>query len=562
MGSSFQLPLMVGDPTKSQTLLQGVSPDECIISRFNTRKMRPEADIEKLAERIKQNGYELTRAPWAYRNGQGVLEVFAGGTRLEAARLCQVLIPIVLFEGYSDDELARLTDQDNENDEYHQPISPVDVWAEYARLKDEEGWIQQRIADAKGLKSHVMVGYRLRLHGLSQHIKGFVNQGLLTETHLIEITSLSIDLHFSPWLTTEEAWEELAEIAVGGVRKDGKKSTRATAKDVEGWKKFIAEAERAYTNLETQTLYHFPKEGDPEPYIYDAPAEFVQELAKRKARTITAIKEAARAIRLFIKENLAAYEKHIQEKSAEAARAAIKAEKEKEILSKFVLGDCLEKADVLESKSVSLLLIDPPYGQDYQSNRRWRTEAPPKIDGDKPNEALMLFAMMLETYQPTLKDDAHLLIYCNWQNEPAFRAKLEQARFIVKGSLIWVKEEHSAGDLEGSFAPSHERIIHAVQGRPLIEPRIRDVLEFARDLQAPHPTAKPLPLLEKLILSCTHEGDLVIDPMAGWASTLVAAWNLDRDFWGCEIDPQWHDEGSARLLDKLEEVFDGDQSLL
>lgn len=157
MRSGFQLPLLVDDPTKRQTLLQDISSGDCIISRFNTRKTRPQQDVEKLAERIRQNGFELTRAPWAYRNGKGILEVFAGGTRLEAAQLCQVPIPIILFEGYSDEEIARLETQDNEDDEYHTPVPNIRVWAEYARLRDEEGWEQQQIADAKtkGIVSRV-----------------------------------------------------------------------------------------------------------------------------------------------------------------------------------------------------------------------------------------------------------------------------------------------------------------------------------------------------------------------------------------------------------------------
>ena len=107
MKTNFQLPLIIDDPKKKQTLLQGVLPSDCVISRFNTRKTRPQKDIERLAERIRHNGFELTRAPWAYRNGNGTLEIFAGGTRLEAAQLCQVPIPVILFEGYSDEEIQQ-----------------------------------------------------------------------------------------------------------------------------------------------------------------------------------------------------------------------------------------------------------------------------------------------------------------------------------------------------------------------------------------------------------------------------------------------------------------------
>lgn len=50
-----------------------------------------------------------------------------------------------------------------------------------------------------------------------------------------------------------------------------------------------------------------------------------------------------------------------------------------------------------------------------------------------------------------------------------------------------------------------------------------------------HPTQKPLKLLEKLINIFTDEGDVVIDPVAGSGSTLVAAENLNRKAYGFEI---------------------------
>jgi len=50
-----------------------------------------------------------------------------------------------------------------------------------------------------------------------------------------------------------------------------------------------------------------------------------------------------------------------------------------------------------------------------------------------------------------------------------------------------------------------------------------------------HPTQKPLKLLEKLIDIFTDEGDVVIDPVAGSGSTLIAAGNLNRKAYGFEI---------------------------
>jgi site-specific DNA-methyltransferase (adenine-specific) len=50
-----------------------------------------------------------------------------------------------------------------------------------------------------------------------------------------------------------------------------------------------------------------------------------------------------------------------------------------------------------------------------------------------------------------------------------------------------------------------------------------------------HPTQKPVELLEKIITIFTDEGDVVIDPVAGSGSSLVAAENLGRKAHGFEI---------------------------
>ena len=59
-----------------------------------------------------------------------------------------------------------------------------------------------------------------------------------------------------------------------------------------------------------------------------------------------------------------------------------------------------------------------------------------------------------------------------------------------------------------------------------------------------HPTQKPVKLLEKLILIFTDEGDVVIDPVAGSGSTLIAAENLNRKAYGFEIKKDFHKKAS------------------
>lgn len=66
---------------------------------------------------------------------------------------------------------------------------------------------------------------------------------------------------------------------------------------------------------------------------------------------------------------------------------------------------------------------------------------------------------------------------------------------------------------------------------------IFNCLEWPRDneYEKLHPTQKPVKLLETIISIFTDPGDVVIGPVAGSGSTLVAAENLNRKSYGFEI---------------------------
>jgi len=55
-----------------------------------------------------------------------------------------------------------------------------------------------------------------------------------------------------------------------------------------------------------------------------------------------------------------------------------------------------------------------------------------------------------------------------------------------------------------------------------------------------HPTQKPVKLLERLIEIFTDPGDIVIDPVAGSGSTLIAAENTGRKGFGFEINKDFY----------------------
>lgn len=81
---------------------------------------------------------------------------------------------------------------------------------------------------------------------------------------------------------------------------------------------------------------------------------------------------------------------------------------------------------------------------------------------------------------------------------------------------------------------------------------IFNAMEWERDSDTPkiHPTQKPIKLLEKLIKIFTDEGEVVIDPVAGSGSTLIAALNTGRNAYGFEIKKNYYNEASKLLEDR------------
>src|SRR4029077_19801629 len=69
-----------------------------------------------------------------------------------------------------------------------------------------------------------------------------------------------------------------------------------------------------------------------------------------------------------------------------------------------------------------------------------------------------------------------------------------------------------------------------------------------------HPTQKPLALLERILLAASSEGDLVLDPFMGSATTLLAAMRLRRHALGCEFSLDFINLSLRRVCSDLVQV--------
>ena len=67
-----------------------------------------------------------------------------------------------------------------------------------------------------------------------------------------------------------------------------------------------------------------------------------------------------------------------------------------------------------------------------------------------------------------------------------------------------------------------------------------------------HPTQKPVALLEYLIKTYTLESETVLDNCMGSGSTGVACKNLNRNFIGIELDPEYFKIAGKRINENLQ----------
>ncbi len=223
----------------------------------------------------------------------------------------------------------------------------------------------------------------------------------------------------------------------------------------------------------------------------------------------------------------------------------------KEDYNKIILGDCLKEIPKLKDNSIDCVIIDPPYGIDYQSN--YKKEKHEKVDGDS-SKAFNLLDKSLNEVKPKLKKDSHIYIFTSWKVYEKVKPIIEKY-FTVKNCLIWNKTNWSMGDLKGNYAEKYEMIIFAIQGnRKLLgEKRPVNVLDCSHTDNLKHPTQKPIELIKVFIENSTRESEVILDFFAGSGSTLLASKELKRKWIGIESEKEYFEVCNKELIN-LEEA--------
>jgi DNA modification methylase len=213
-------------------------------------------------------------------------------------------------------------------------------------------------------------------------------------------------------------------------------------------------------------------------------------------------------------------------------------------LNRIYQMDCLEGMRLMPDKSVDLVIADPPYGVNYQSN--FRKEKFNKITDDD----IFNTGWIYEAHR-TLKDGAAIYCYTRWDVYHEWRQALINAGFKIKNVIIWYKKGGGLGDLKGAYIFNHEFIIYAVKGRHILNgKRTNDVWEIAKDAPTEyvHPTQKPVELALKIIgKSSANEGDVVLIPFVGSGNDCIASVRTNRKFIRFEREPEYIEIANKRL---------------
>jgi len=202
-------------------------------------------------------------------------------------------------------------------------------------------------------------------------------------------------------------------------------------------------------------------------------------------------------------------------------------------------------------KPVDTVVVDGPYGIDYQSTQAAAGRRKRKIANDESSGYEAFLERALPAIKGQMKKGSTLYWFAagGGPSSALARAILAVERnFDLLNVLCWDRVDPGLG---WRWRRSWEAVIEASVGRPRVwhgGTDKRNVLRFPRAIpqSEDHPTPKPIPLLAELMLSAAPARGTVLDPFAGSGSSLIAAERTGRTCLAAELEPRYCDIALAR----------------
>ncbi|ELA7830688.1 hypothetical protein Q6U52_000848 [Vibrio alginolyticus] len=225
-------------------------------------------------------------------------------------------------------------------------------------------------------------------------------------------------------------------------------------------------------------------------------------------------------------------------------------------------ADALEKLKSMPDCSVDLLVTDPPYkicsggkGKHKQPKGMLNNDNQDVMNGSLFKHNDIKFSDWLPEVYRVLKEGTHAYIMINAKNLNELMNEALKVGFKFHNLITWKKQNATPNRW---YMQTSELILFFRKGKAksINDCGTKNVLEVDNIIgDKVHPTEKPVELLEILIANSSNKGDVVLDPFAGSASTLIAAQNLERIPIGFEKDEEYYEIGKQRLDKQKGEII-------
>ena len=233
-------------------------------------------------------------------------------------------------------------------------------------------------------------------------------------------------------------------------------------------------------------------------------------------------------------------------------------------INKIIKGDCLELLKKIPDNSIDMTFADPPFNLkkkyngykdslEFKEYIEWCDEwIGEMVRITKPTGSIFVHNIpkWLSYYVKLLNEHANFKHWIAWYAPTSPMGKsLQPAHY---GVLFYVKDSKKTKIYEIRMPHERERKSNYLRkdygGKkaglhpfgPLISDVWTDIHRIKHNkYRDEHPCQLPVPLLERLILMITDEGDIVLDPFVGTGTTAVAAKKLGRKYIGFDLDDEY-----------------------
>lgn len=238
------------------------------------------------------------------------------------------------------------------------------------------------------------------------------------------------------------------------------------------------------------------------------------------------------------------------------------------MIDRIINTDILEGLKNLTDNSIDLIVTSPPYNKGfYNKHKKWS-----KWDLCYTKSRIIDYGNFDDNMQPEeyeqwqrdiLTECCRVIkptgsIFYNHKDIP-FEQNCVHPRWVydypLKQVIVWDRNSTLSIGKE-YFYPVTEYVFWIKKdrkARPYFDRggavMSKNVWRFGADRTGnKHPAPFPIELPENIILSCSKEGDLVLDPFMGSGTTALAAKKHNRHYLGFELNPDYIKQAEERLI--------------